>query len=434
MKYLVMRAAVAGLMGAAALASQSLLAQETPVRAILPQDHEQTSAGFPITEYGKAVAIQGNVALVGAPAFLSEDANGDFLQTPLVEIYEGDSSGTTWTRTGSLLSPDPTHQSSFGAEIGLSGKCLVVGSDGTIQLFEKHQHTWKPSGVIGLTPVDQGGAASQNLAFKGDVLAFASFSGPTTSNPGTQTTPFVYVYRVTEGCKPHLLQRLSALSADTGAYGISVALGDDLLVVGSPGNFNNNSPPGQAYVYRREGNHWDLEQLLQSPTGAPDSLFGAGVAIAHHAILVGAANEDSDFDGEFTSAAGELYVFRKAHRVWAETQEIRPTPDNGVGAFADFGAIIAAAGDHVAVGAPSATDVFSSSFGPTVIYRWQGDQLVFDIGVANFVAQSLDVSRNRVIIGENTEGRGELFLNGALVLTYPKAGASTNAATDDTED
>jgi hypothetical protein len=434
MRYLFMRAAVAGLVGAAALASQSLPAQEAAVRVSLPQDHEQASANFPITEFGKSVAIQGNVALVGAPAFLSQEANGDFLQTPLVEIYEGDSSGTTWTRTGSLLSPDPTHQPSFGAELGLSGKCLVVGSDGTIQLFEKRQHTWKPSGVIGLTPVDQGGAPSHDLAFKWDVLAFASFSGPTASNPGGQTTPFIYVYRVTEGCKPHLLQRLSALSADTGVYGTSVGLGDDLLVVGSPGGFINNSPPGQAYVYRREGNHWALEQLLQSPTGAPGSEFGAGVAIAHHAILVGAANEDVEFDGEFFTAGGELYVFRKAHRVWAQTQEIRPTPDNDVGAFTDFGAIIAAAGDHVAVGAPSATDVFGSSFGPTVIYRWQGDQLVFDTGVPGFVAQSLDVSRNRVIIGENTEGRNELFLNGAVVLTYPKAGVSTNAATDDTED
>jgi hypothetical protein len=426
-----MRVAVISLVGAAALASQSLLAQEPPVQATLPTDHEEASAGYPITEYGKSVAVQGNMAFVGAPAFVATAPNGDFLPEPLVELYEGDSTGATWTRTGSLLSPDPTHQPSFGTQIGLSGKCLVVGSHGTIQLFEKHPHQWKPSGVIGLTPVDLGGAAEQNLAFVGDVLAFASFSTPTTSNPGTQTTPFVYVYRVSEGCKPHLLQRLAALATDTGAFGTSLALTNNLLVVGSPGAFSNNSPPGQAYVYRREGNHWALEQLLQSPTGAVDSLFGAGVGIANGAILVGAPNEDSNFDGEFVSAAGELYVFRKAHRVWAETQETRP-PDN-VQPFNQFGAIIAAGGEHVAVGAPSATDVFASSFGPTVIYRWEGDQLVFDTAISHFVAQSLDVSGNRIIIGEDTEGRGPAFLNGAVVLTYPKTGPGTHAVTNDAE-
>jgi len=425
------RAAVVSLVCTAALASQSLFAQATPVRANLPTDHEEASAGYPITELGKAVAIQGNTALVGAPAFLGTAPNGDFLAEPLVELYQGDFTGATWTRTGSLLSPDPTNQPSFGAPIALSGKCLVVGSRGTIQLFEKSQHQWNPSGVINLTPVDLGGAASQNMAFKAEVLAFASFGGPTTSNP-SQTTPFVYLDRVSEACKPHPLQRLSALAADTGAYGTSLALGADLLVVGSPGNFNNDSPPGQAYVYRREHNHWTLEQLLQSPTGAVASLFGAGVGVSRGAILVGAANEDSNFDGEFVSAAGELYVFRKSHRVWSETQETRPADNTPP--FNQFGAIIAADREHVAIGAPSATDVFASSFGPTVIFRWEGDQLVQDTVVNNVPAQSLDVSRNRIIIGANAEGRGPSFINGAVVLTYPKAVASTNAAIHDEDD
>jgi FG-GAP repeat protein len=426
MTYLFMRTAAASLVGAAALASQSLCAQETPVFASLPQDHEFTSAGYPLTGYGQSVAIQGNMALVGVPLFTQEDANGNFLPAGLVELYESDSTGTTWTRTGSLLSPDPTHQRQFGTQIGLSGKCLVVGSDGTIQLFERRRHQWEPSGVIGLTPVDRTEQPSQNLALRGNILAFASFGGPTTSSSGTQTSPFVYIYQVDEGCKPHLSQRVAALSGDTGAFGTAVALGDHRLVVGSPGGYNDNAPPGQAYVYRHEGNHWVLEQLLQSPTGAANSAFGTGVAIGHRAILVGAPNEDSTFDGEFTSAAGELYVFRRAHGVWAETQETRPAG----GPFNQFGMIIATGGSRVAVGAPAPTDVRGDGFGPTFVYRWEGDALVFDNQINNFMAASLDVDRNRVIIGENIDLRFGFFSQ-AAVLTYPSADGSTAVATDD---
>ena len=66
MTNLFMRAAVVSLVGAAALASQSLFAQQTPVTATLPTDHEQTSAGYPVTEYGQSVAIQGNMGTSGS--------------------------------------------------------------------------------------------------------------------------------------------------------------------------------------------------------------------------------------------------------------------------------------------------------------------------------------------------------------------------------
>jgi len=425
MSYRAARLAMASLMGASLLLSVPAVAQETPVIAELSQDHETTSEGYPFTGFGQSVIIRGNLALVGVPEFVYENPPGTF-RSGLVEIYAGDASGATWTRTGSLYSPDPLHQQAFGSQLALSGKQrLAVGSFGAIQLFQERQAQWIPLSSIELSPADLLNP-NQPLVYTGDTLAFTVFENQTDSVPGSQTGYFVYVYRIDREGNAHLAQKLAPSADDTAPFGTSLALGHDLLVIGSPGGFGNGDLPGQVYVYSRRGEHWVLSQKIQSPTGAPKSGFGAGVAIdhAHHAILIGAAFEDFVGDDEFIQASGELYVFRKAHGVWAEIQETRPT---GVGAFAEFGAIIAARDGRVAVGAPSTTDVFNAGFGPTVIYRWEGDTLVQDNYVPNLLAASLDVYRNRIIIGENRDVRGG-FANKAVVLTYP---AATDTDADD---
>jgi hypothetical protein len=234
----------------------------------------------------------------------------------------------------------------------------------------------------------------------------------------------VNVYEIGDGSKPRLVQTLKPLPGDTGGYGNQIALKGDLLVVGSPGG----STPGQAYVYSREGSRWHLEQTLQSPTGAAGSSFGSGVAISHHSIIVGAPGEDIVSDGEFTTAGGEAYVFRKSHGVWAETQEFRPAGSGGEG-FNAFGTLIAAGDGRVVLSAPGSDDVFEAAFGPAFIYRWEGDMLVAD-GDGGATANSLAVSHNRIMIGTNYDGRGGFF-EGAEVLTYPKKSAAASTDTDD---
>lgn len=147
------------------------------------------------------------------------------------------------------------------------------------------------------------------------------------------------------------------------------------------------------------------------------------MAISNHSIIVGAPGEDSNFDGFFTTAGGESYVFRQSHGVWAETQEFRPSV-GGIEGFNGFGALIVADGGRVALSAPYTDDVFDAAFGPTYVYRWEGDTLVFDGTdgtVEGATANALGVSRNHIVIGTNYAGRGGFF-EGAEVLTYPTSG------------
>jgi hypothetical protein len=408
--------AALGLLGAGLLASHASLAQvtptapETPVIAVLSDNQAAVTDSFgPPLGFGQAVAIEGKTAFAGAPLYADTsgplDAQGNPISGGLVEIYESDATGTTWTLTGSLQPVVPTPDSSFGAPLAASGDRLAVGSRTQIQLYEKRRGQWTPTETIP--------AAPKTLVLVGNTLVY-SLSG-------------VQVYEIGDGCKPRLVQTLKPMPSDTGAYGTQIALKGDLLVVGSPGG----STPGQAYVYSREGFRWHLEQTLQSPTGAPGSEFGSGVAITHHSIIVGAPGEDVVSDGFSTSAAGEAYVFRKSHRVWAETQEFRPN-SGGLEGFNGFGTLIAAGGGRVALSAPGADDPFGAAFGPTFIYRWEGDTLVSDgdDGDDGATANALAVSQNHIIIGTNFDGEAG-FAEGVEVLTYPKKSTESSSDTDD---
>jgi hypothetical protein len=413
MAHRLLGSALAGLVGAGLLASHALPAQdtptapETPVVANLSEDHafETDSFGAPLG-FGMAVAVDGKTAFVGAPFWVPTsgplDAQGNPTTNGLVEIYESDATGATWTRTGSLQPVVPALNTLYGATLAASGDRLAVGSNAQIQLYEKRHGQWIPTETIP--------AAPESMVLVGNTLI--------------TTTPGVSIYELGYGCKPRLVQTLKPLPGDTGSYGSGIALKGDLLVVGSPGA----STPGQAYVYSREGLRWHLEQTLQSPTGAANSEFGSGVAISHHSIIVGAPGEDIVSDGFFTSAGGEAYVFRKSHRVWAETQEFRPAA-GGLEGFNEFGTLIAAGGGRVVLSAPGADDPFGAAFGPGFVFRWEGDTLVFDNDTGN-TANALAVSHNHIVVGTNFDGRGG-FSEAAEVLTYPKKSEASSSDTDD---
>jgi hypothetical protein len=394
-------------------------AQEAPLVTPLSMDHADTSEGYPVTGFGHAVAIKGDTAFVGVPLFLTVDANDNVLSTGLVEVYAGDAGGATWTRTGSLLAPDPANESECGSALAVSDKRLAVGCRQAIQLFEKRRQQWVPLSSIPLGPADSRSPLS-TLTYQDDTLAFTVYEQQNDAVPGSQTGYFVYLYRIGAAGQPHLVQKLMPVGADAGSFGSAIAIRDDLMVIGSPGGYGgaNDSPPGQAYVFAHQGDHWSLTQRIQSPTGAVNSGFGAGVAIGHHSILIGAPQEDYVGDGEFTQASGELYVFRKSRGLWGEVQETRPDFNSGAAPFAALGSTIATGGGRVAIAAPSPTDVFGASFGPTVIYRWEGDMLVLDASVPNTLAASLDVSGRRIIIGQDTQTQYGFF-NKAVVLTFP---------------
>ncbi len=125
-------------------------------------------------------------------------------------------------------------------------------------------------------------------------------------------------------------------------FGAAVATDGDVLVVGAPGPIDD-SAPGRAYVFRRSGTRWGLEQELAGEDTAGDQ-FGAAVAVRGGTIIVGAPAPGR--------SAGAAYLFTFDGTWQRSIVELPAT----AGATTHAGAAVALDATHVYVGAPGATN------------------------------------------------------------------------------
>jgi hypothetical protein len=134
----------------------------------------------------------------------------------------------------------------------------------------------------------------------------------------------------------------SAASPDD-LFGVAVALTGDTAVVGAPGDNIENFGPGMAYVFRRDGDTWVEQALLQDPDGAERDGFGGAVALAGDAAVVGAPGHEE------TGDAGKARVFVRSGGAWT----LQATLRHGAPEVNDrFGAAVGLAGSTAVVGAP----------------------------------------------------------------------------------
>ncbi len=98
-----------------------------------------------------------------------------------------------------------------------------------------------------------------------------------------------------------VILRASDAAADD-RFGRSVAISGDVIVVGAA---DKNSLAGVAYVFER-GLSWGQVKILQAPGATMGDAFGASVAVDGDVIVVGA----SCVDGAAVDA-GAAYVFQR---------------------------------------------------------------------------------------------------------------------------
>ncbi|HEV8548098.1 MAG TPA: hypothetical protein VGQ57_03700, partial [Polyangiaceae bacterium] len=168
----------------------------------------------------------------------------------------------------------------------------------------------------------------------------------------------VYVF-VREGGVWSQQAYLKAGDPDAGdAFGASVAIAGDTLVVGAPGedssalgvngdeNDNGLDAAGAAYVFERSGGVWSRHSYLKSSEPLSKAAFGAAVAIDGDTLVVGASGDPGPSD---LPGAGAAYVFSRQTDAWAQQVSLRASLPQANGSF---GRSLALASDRLAVGSP----------------------------------------------------------------------------------
>ncbi len=162
----------------------------------------------------------------------------------------------------------------------------------------------------------------------------------------------VYLYRQSGGTWVEVEDLTAADAFDGDGFGTAIAAaGDELFISAVTGD------RGVVYVFERDGRSWRQASTLVAAAGATDERFGASLALVDDTLYIGATGAESN--------RGATYVFRRAAGGWDEIarlvgDEIEAAPEDEDEAprrrrgpvGPQFGSSIAVAGDHVLIGAP----------------------------------------------------------------------------------
>ena len=418
---------------------------------------DNPEAGSP-TGFGDAVGVEDLTVLAGIPFYGPNNVYGFPTGQGRVAVFTADAAtGEVWTRTGSIENPNPLEDDHFGQALAIQHDRAIVEALDHLYVFDKHgtgvAETWNLRATIALpAPVTNSPPPVTATEFDYGPLAYDDGIVATTVsknldvNGGWQTTVFVYLYEVGWDGHTRLLDKLVAPNGAAGTtvlpngqvgcvFGASLALDAGTLVVGCPagtGPVTQPYPPGVAYVYSRRGDHWELQQTLAGTTAA-GAEFGAAVAIHRDVILVGAPQEDVDVDSNYNLlGAGAGYVYlRKSGRdrdTWTLSQRIRPTPSLEM-PYGSLGATVAFNDQYAAFAAPGSTQQVEPGLGMTLIYKWQDDQLVYDVEAPYGTnGTSMAMTRKRLVIGTDADYLPFAFEEAALIIDLdPKTTTSSSS-------
>ena len=177
-----------------------------------------------------------------------------------------------------------------------------------------------------------------------------------------------YVFTRVEG----VWEKRAKLTASDGEaydnFGISVAVSGGTVVIGASGDDGDGAPDsGSVYVFVKPAKGWagwkdladDAKDALTAKLTASDAAqldyFGHSVAVSVDTVLVGAYQDDDEYE---TEDSGSAYIFVKpvGNGGWTDaTETAKLTPDDA----ADddyFGTSVALDGDTAVIGAPGDDD------------------------------------------------------------------------------
>ena len=268
------------------------------------------------------------LAIVGSPF---EDKNKG-----AAYVFSLEPGASQWHQEARLVPNDGAEGDSFGFSVTIDGNTVAVGSP-------KHSH----SGDNGAVYIYTRNAVTNAWSKQGDTLLDSCYFGHSTAvskntlaigSTGFGCSKVIIFDRIGDSWN-HTTDLIPADITDGGAFGATLALADNLLLIGAPfdplGKIANR---GSAYIYENSAGGWSFQQKLRAGLdGAAGDLFGTSVAISGSTAVVGAPVNN---DGK-----GAVYPF--LYDADSKSWILQPTLDTS-----DISPSYFASSNRLAVGAP----------------------------------------------------------------------------------
>lgn len=293
--------------------------------------------------FGQSVAVDGDFIVVGSPNYKGIGC-----------AYVFYDNGVTYDTLAILTPSNGAFDDQFGRSVAIQGDVIVVGSPnndattnqaGAVYVFVKPIDGWQDmteTVTLNGTTVGSGDYFGWSVDIDSDqIVASAYYQG----NNGA-----AYVYEKPLTGWQDATNETAILTASVGSsgdqFGHAVSISGDIVVVGTPSVNAPTNDEGIVYLYEKSGANWtsmtETAQLTLSDA-AEDDYFGLSVAVDGDVVIGATKNKNGN--------QGAVYLFEKPLSGWVSaTETAKLTASDGAGGDY-FGNAISLKNDIIAVGA-----------------------------------------------------------------------------------
>ncbi|GEM_PF-2258281 len=267
--------------------------------------------------FGYSLDIDQGKAIIGALKGGDKSVNSG--SAYILELIDGQ-----WKQQAKLLPSDKENEDQFGCSVAISGNYAFVGAKGedtngsmagSVYVFAFENKNWVEKQKLQPNDISAGDYFGCSIAIFNNLLIIGAFG----KDGSVKNCGCAYLFKL-EANKWVQKQKITASDSEIGDYfGYDVALYNNNLVIGAYCKDSKGYNSGCAYVYSYNGTLFIEKHKLIPNDLAVDNYFGSSVAIYENTIVVGARRNDISGNN-----SGSAYVFNYQQNRWVEIQKLVP--------------------------------------------------------------------------------------------------------------
>jgi len=259
-------------------------------------------------------------------------------------------SGSEWIEAARLVPFDPEEEDRFGAKVDIQGDFAAVGSyfdddygesSGSVYVYQKNDETW--SFHQKLTPPDL--QANDLFGVSVDLSEDYLFIGAIGNSAHATNSGKVYIYELIEDEWELIGEIFPNDPRVDQNFGNDISADDDHLIVSANMDNELGAQSGAVYVFGKTNDNWIQLQKLLPDDGQLGAAFGNTVSIHEDHLVVGSVNNLTQH-GE----SGAIYIYSlDIDDIWIQSTKIVPADGHNQ---QRFGADVGIWKNNVITGAP----------------------------------------------------------------------------------
>lgn len=226
-------------------------------------------------EFGKCVAIDGDIAVVTARTYGWRGFNYG-------AAYVFEYNGIDWIHTSKLTPPDTLNTYTFGSSLAIDSNRIIIGvssgnpTPGSAYIYEKNGGSWELMNEL----LADDGANYEWFGESVDIHGDLAIVGAVKNDGGNGVNSgSAYIFEF-DGTNWNQTGKVIASDGEPEQYfGGSVQTNGNHIVIAAAGDDYNSSNPGSVYIYEKEGANWNQTGKIVASDNAPNNKFGYDLSI-----------------------------------------------------------------------------------------------------------------------------------------------------------